>query len=83
MTPERVNCLAKVNKILSLTNQQQSLLLELYSERFRVLYQSHSMKQFELGITKVRGSENNYSCVCVCVSTALLCRSCIGSSLKD
>jgi hypothetical protein len=53
MTPERVNCLANVNKILQLTNQQKSLLMELYTEKYHRLDQWHSLKQFDLGITKV------------------------------
>ena len=54
LTPEMVNCLAAVNKILVNTNQQQSSLLELYQQHHRVLDQTHSLKQFDLGFKKVR-----------------------------
>lgn len=54
MTPEMVNCLAKVNRILTVVSQQRYSLLELYEERHRSLSQSYSLKQFDLGLTKVR-----------------------------
>ena len=54
MTPEMVNCLAKVNRILTIVSQQRYSLLELYEERHRSLSQSYSLKQFDLGLTKVR-----------------------------
>ena len=54
LTPEMVNCLAAVNKVLANTNQQQSSLLELYQQHHRVLDQTHSLKQFDLGFKKVR-----------------------------
>lgn len=53
MTPEMVNCLATVTRISQSTDQQQGSLVDLYEQNYRRLHQQFSLKQFELGLTKV------------------------------
>lgn len=85
MTPEMVNCLAKVNRILTVVSQQRYSLLELYEERHRSLSQSYSLKQFDLGLTKVRNiltllRYNEQFCFSLlCLSVFLFCFSDIRS----
>ncbi|XP_019859647.1 PREDICTED: triple functional domain protein-like [Amphimedon queenslandica] len=53
MSPEVISVLGKVNKILQLTSQQQSALMDLYQEKYRLVNEKHLMKQFETGTNKV------------------------------
>lgn len=53
MSPEVITSLGKVNKILQLTSQQQSALMDLYQEKYRLVNERHLMKQFETGTNKV------------------------------